>query len=676
MSQLLSGKVRVVRPQDVSDDRYEYLSLQEAEPNLGVPPSGSIQSGSVALIASDIDGNRLFITKIQLEEFSGSFSGSFEGDGSKLNNLPFSSQLISGSASASIAPNTGFLVNVSSSFDGDMDINGDVRVTGDLYVDNRIVAREIIVEIISSSIIFSSGSNRFGNTTGDLQEFTGSVDITGSLELSGSAEFSGDLSVGGDLSTNNITASVVSSSAFIGDGSQLFNLPAAEQSSRIVDGAVTASVDDENGFIVTSIDSGSQFTGSLFVSGNIEINSGSSFSGSGANLFDIPKAALTPDALLSSFIVSGSVTASVDPNIGFRLEGTDRAEFSSSLFVSGGVSVISGSTFSGSGENLFDIPFSALSTDAVTLPLTINDDNNASGVKAAFGISNNLAPLPLNTEPDVNLTSPLNVEPLSVESTINPSSLSTEAVTAPSAILDDCSAAGRLNNWLPSPMKADDDTIDAVTLFVDKSPPVLKSPLNSAEPLSSKEPVIPTEPVNSCKSPVVLPNLFEPDENIIEDEIISTIISLATILLSTYKSPVTLTSPSISISPSNDEDTLTKNPVFGAIDADAEPLINWLEKGRLFSLEPSPSNEPENEPLNSSNWIFVINKRFPSISEAISATEPLSILPLNGNPKLGSASPNDRYSYLSSETSCGRTTLTLPLNNWLIYYLFNLNIIH
>ena len=344
MSQLLSGKVRVVRPTDVSDDRYEYLSLQEAEPNLGVPLSGSIQSGSVALIASDIDGNRLFITKIQLEEFSGSFSGSFAGDGSQLNNLPFSTQLISGSASASIAPNTGFLVNVSSSFDGDVDVNGDVRVTGDLYVDDRIVAREILVEIVSSSIIFSSGSNKFGNTSDDLQEFTGSVGMSGSLNVEG------------DISTNSITASAVSSSAFIGDGSQLFNLPAAEQSSRIADGAVTASVDNENGFIVISKVSGSQFTGSLFVSGGVSLGSGSVFSGSGADLFDIPRAALTPDALLSSFITSGSVTASVDPNIGFRLEGTDRAEFSSSLFVSGGVSLGSGSVFSGSGADLFDIP--------------------------------------------------------------------------------------------------------------------------------------------------------------------------------------------------------------------------------------------------------------------------------------------------------------------------------
>ena len=366
MSQLLSGKVRVVRPQDVSDDRYEYLSLQEAEPNLGIPLSGSIASGSVALIASDIDGNRLFITKIQLEEFSGSFSGSFAGDGSELNNLPFSSQLISGSASASIAPNTGFLVNVSSSFDGDVDVNGDVRVTGDLYVEDRIVAREILVQIVSSSIIFSSGSNKFGNTSDDLQEFTGSVGMNGSLNVEGG------------ISTNSITASAVSSSAFIGDGSQLFNLPAAEQSSRIADGAVTASVDNENGFIVISKQSGSQFTGSLFVSGGVSLGSGSVFSGSGANLFDIPKAALTPDALLSTFIASGSVTASVDPDFGFRLEGTNRAEFSSSLFVSGGVNVGSGSTFSGSGENLFDIPRSALTKDALLSNVIVSGSVTAS----------------------------------------------------------------------------------------------------------------------------------------------------------------------------------------------------------------------------------------------------------------------------------------------------------
>ena len=121
MSQLLSGKVRVVKPVNVSEDRYEYLRLNEAEPNLGVPISGSLTSGSIALVASDADGNRLFVTTLQLEQVTGSFSGSFSGDGSQLNNLPEAVRLLSGSASASISPNTGFLVNVSSSFNGDVD---------------------------------------------------------------------------------------------------------------------------------------------------------------------------------------------------------------------------------------------------------------------------------------------------------------------------------------------------------------------------------------------------------------------------------------------------------------------------------------------------------------------------------------------------------------------------
>ena len=59
--------------------------------------------------------------------------------------------------------------------------------------------------------------------------------------------------------------------------------------------------------------------------------------------------------------------------------------------------------------------------DAVTLPLAINADKSASSVSAVFGISNRLAPLPLNDEPLSTLTSPKNVEPLSIEVTMNPS---------------------------------------------------------------------------------------------------------------------------------------------------------------------------------------------------------------------------------------------------------------
>ena len=37
------------------------------------------------------------------------------------------------------------------------------------------------------------------------------------------------------------------------------------------------------------------------------------FTGSGAGLYDIPRSALTEDALVTSFIASGSITASVEP---------------------------------------------------------------------------------------------------------------------------------------------------------------------------------------------------------------------------------------------------------------------------------------------------------------------------------------------------------------------------
>src|SRR5210317_61384 len=374
MGQLLSGKVKVTRPQDVSLDRYQYLSLSEAEPNLGVPESGSIDSGSFALVASDELGNRLFVTKIQLEEFSGSFSGSFQGDGSQLTNLPLvedASRLISGSASASISPQTGFLVNTSGSFDGGLTVDGNGRFTGDLVVDNKIIAREILVEFISSSIFFSSGSNKFGDELTDRQEFTGSVEITGSLTTNGIVEIPFD-----------------STGFFSGSGEGLTNIPRsaltedALVTNKITSGSVTASVSPEFGFRVEDIEGPirTELSGSLFTSGSV---SASMFSGSGAGLFDIPRSALTEDALVTNKITSGSVTASVSPEGFFKVESTGsvKTELSGSLFVSGG---ISGSFFSGSGAGLFDIPLSALAEEVVAAT-KIQDGNVTASVDEQNG---------------------------------------------------------------------------------------------------------------------------------------------------------------------------------------------------------------------------------------------------------------------------------------------------
>jgi len=59
-------------------------------------------------------------------------------------------------------------------------------------------------------------------------------------------------------------------------------------------------------------------------------------------------------------------------------------------------------------------------TEAVTLPLTINDDNKASSVSAERGISNNNLPEELTKEPLAIKILPVNSEPLAADSTLNP----------------------------------------------------------------------------------------------------------------------------------------------------------------------------------------------------------------------------------------------------------------
>lgn len=69
--------------------------------------------------------------------YSGSFSGSFQGNGSGLTNLSASaivglnlSQIASGSFTASISPDLGFRVNTSASISGSVNISGSIIATG------------------------------------------------------------------------------------------------------------------------------------------------------------------------------------------------------------------------------------------------------------------------------------------------------------------------------------------------------------------------------------------------------------------------------------------------------------------------------------------------------------------------------------------------------------------
>ena len=54
-------------------------------------------------------------------------------------------------------------------------------ISGDLDVTGTLTAQEFHTEVTSASIIFTSGSNKFGNSMDDVHNFTGSVNVTGSV---------------------------------------------------------------------------------------------------------------------------------------------------------------------------------------------------------------------------------------------------------------------------------------------------------------------------------------------------------------------------------------------------------------------------------------------------------------------------------------------------------------
>jgi hypothetical protein len=78
------------------------------------------------------------------------------------------------SSSAQIVEYNVFATTGSNQFDGSQAVTGSLTVTG------QVVAQTLNVQQVTSSIVFSSGSNIFGNSVSNTQQFTGSLQVSGS----------------------------------------------------------------------------------------------------------------------------------------------------------------------------------------------------------------------------------------------------------------------------------------------------------------------------------------------------------------------------------------------------------------------------------------------------------------------------------------------------------------
>jgi len=236
-------------------------------------------------------------------------------------------QIKSGSSNISSSFLTG-----SSNFQFDYDnnhlsISGSGQLSGDLVILGTVTAQEFKSELVSSSILFDSGSSLFGNTPDDTHTFTGSVrvsnGITGSLlstngVLSSSAQIATDISGSStslssslaiDIATNTATSSSITSRVTTNEssitsintivdglnsvsGAYLLNTTDTLNGNLTVTGTLTAQ-EFNTEYITSSVilESGStkfgdtaddthSFTGSLKLLGSSSITGSSSQSGS------------------------------------------------------------------------------------------------------------------------------------------------------------------------------------------------------------------------------------------------------------------------------------------------------------------------------------------------------------------------------------------------------------
>ena len=153
--------------------------------------SGSLSAASGSLSAA----SGSFNTRVTALEITGSALSS------SILSVSASSYLTSGSLSSASGSFNSRVATVeskyattgSNTFIGTQTISGSVLQSGSFTSTGTLTAQTLVVQTITSSVVYSSGSNIFGNAIANTQTFTGSMFITGSSIIAniGAACFSG-----------------------------------------------------------------------------------------------------------------------------------------------------------------------------------------------------------------------------------------------------------------------------------------------------------------------------------------------------------------------------------------------------------------------------------------------------------------------------------------------------
>ena len=239
-------------------------------------------------------------------------------------------------------------------------VSGSADIEQDLTVRGKITADQLNISIVSSSVMYESGSTKFGDSLDDNHTFTGSINITGSINLNGQTLGTGKLdettfntftssykTVSGSIDTrlddletfsSSIDSNYVSEGEF---GTYTGSLNSFTSSTLMTIGALnneSASIRNNfNSFTSSYTNVSSSLDTRLdtleTLSGSFTGSFSGSFKGDGTNLYNIPASGVT--GLNLTQIADGSVTASVSNTNGLRVNSN--SEITGSLIVTNGI---------------------------------------------------------------------------------------------------------------------------------------------------------------------------------------------------------------------------------------------------------------------------------------------------------------------------------------------------
>ena len=143
-------------------------------------------NGTYQLTGSLYATNTLSASILQATQISGSLFGNATTATSASNvlysNIGQKPTLVSGSVQIDVLQTTN-IDKIAST--GSNTFRGDQIITGSLNVSGTITANEYHTTIVSSSVLYTSGSTKFGDTSDDTHRFTGSVSLRDSLTVGG-----------------------------------------------------------------------------------------------------------------------------------------------------------------------------------------------------------------------------------------------------------------------------------------------------------------------------------------------------------------------------------------------------------------------------------------------------------------------------------------------------------